>query len=340
MIEEKIKQLIDESQKILIIQADNPDADSLGSSLALEHILGDIGKDVYMYCGVDVPTYLRYLSGWDRVLNELPSNFDLAIIVDASTYSLFGQIEKSGLWGRIKSHSSIILDHHATVDNMLDFASATINNDNKSSTGELIYDLAKHNEWIINKEAAAHIMSTILGDTQGLINDKTTAATYRVMADLTDLGANRPQLEELRREYSRMPEGIFRYKGELISRMEFAADNRIALVTIPQDEINEYSPLYNPAVLVQFDSLQVSNVQISIVFKTYDNGRITGKLRTNYHAPIAGKLAEHFGGGGHAHSAGFKIEDGRSITEIKAECLRYTKELLDGLDQTTETGLE
>ena len=92
-MEEKIKQLVDDAQKIVIIQADNPDADSLGSSLPLEHILGDLGKSVYLYCGVDIPGYLRYVDGWDRVLSELPSTFDLSIIVDASTYILFDQIE-------------------------------------------------------------------------------------------------------------------------------------------------------------------------------------------------------------------------------------------------------
>lgn len=332
-MEEKIKQLVNDARKILVIQADNPDADSLGSSLALEHILGDLGKDVYQYCGVDMPTYLRYMSGWDRVLNELPSNFDLSIIVDASTYSLFDQIEKAGKWGQLKGKPNIILDHHATVERPLDFSTASIVDDHMASTGELIFNLADANGWKVNPEAAEHIMSTILGDTQGLMNDQTTAGTYRVMAELTDRGASRPLLEEVRREYSRMPENIFRYKGELIGRMEFYNNNQIAVVTIPQNEINEYSPLYNPAVLVQFDSLQVSNVAISIVFKTYDNGRVTGKLRANYHAPMADKLAEHFGGGGHPHSAGFKIEDGKPFNEIKSECIAYATQLLNNLEQ-------
>ena len=38
-----IKSLIDRSTNILILQADNPDADSLASSLALEQILSDLG---------------------------------------------------------------------------------------------------------------------------------------------------------------------------------------------------------------------------------------------------------------------------------------------------------
>lgn len=330
-MEEKIKQLVAAAQKIVVVQADNPDADSLGSALALEHILGDLGKEVYLYCGVDVPTYLRYVSGWDRVLNEFPSTFDLSIIVDASTYTLFDQLEKAGKWGVLKSKPSIVLDHHVTVDNTLDFAAASIIKDDAASTGEIIFHLANTVGWNINLSAAEHIMSTILGDTQGLMNNKTTADTFRIMADLTDLGVNRTMLEELRREYSRMPQSIFRYKAALIDRVEFAADGKLAYVTIPQNEINEHSPLYNPAVLVQFDSLQVQDVQLSVVFKTYDTGRITGKLRSNYSAPIADKLAEHFGGGGHAHSAGFKVEDGRPFNEVKSECIEFATELLNNL---------
>src|SRR5690348_9741612 len=79
---DQIKALFDGAQTVVIIQADNPDADSLGSSLALEHMLGDQGKQVYLYCGVDIPGYLHYMSGWDRVSSELPRQFDMSIVVD------------------------------------------------------------------------------------------------------------------------------------------------------------------------------------------------------------------------------------------------------------------
>jgi len=332
-MQEKIQQLVSEAQKIVIIQADNPDADSLGSSLALEHTLGDLGKDVYLYCGVDMPTYLRYLQGWDRVLPDLPSNFDLSIIVDASTYLLFDQLNNAGQFGWLKSKPCIVLDHHATVEKPIDFAAASIIDDTVASTGELIFSLANSLGWKINTTAAEHLMTSILGDTQGLMNELTKASTYRVMAELTDLGANRPQLEELRREYSKMVQVIYKYKGALIDRTEFAADGAIAHVTIPQKEINEYSPLYNPAPLVQFDMLQVKDVRLSIVFKQYDDGRITAALRANSGSPIAGKLAEHMGGGGHDYASGFKITDGRPFNEVKSECLRFAESLLTNLEQ-------
>src|SRR5665213_1750941 len=104
---EQIKNLLDGAQKVIIIQADNPDADSLGSALALEHIIGDLGKEPYLYCGVDMPGYLHYMSGWDRVSSELPSQFDLSIIVDASTTTLLERLVQAGYQQRLATKSCI-----------------------------------------------------------------------------------------------------------------------------------------------------------------------------------------------------------------------------------------
>ncbi|QQS19543.1 DHH family phosphoesterase [Candidatus Saccharibacteria bacterium] len=327
-MENQIRGSVDAAATIVIVQADNPDADSLGSALALEHILGDMGKNVVLYCGVNVPEYLRYMHGWDRVIDSLPSQFDLSIIVDTSTYTLLDKLNKSGQLTWLKSKPCIVLDHHATVENKIDFTQLQIIDEHVASTGELIFHLSSSLGWNVSSEAAEHIMTSILGDTQGLMNDLTTAGTYRVMADLTELGANRPRLEELRREYGKMVEKIFRYKGMLITRTEFFADGKIALVHIPQPEINEYSPLYNPAPLVQFDMLQVRGVALAIVLKSYDDGRVTAALRANNGYPIAAQLAEHMGGGGHSYAAGFKITDGRKYADIKEECLRMASDLL------------
>ena len=334
-MQEKINELVKNAQKIVVLQADNPDADSLGSALALEHILGDMGKDVALYCGIDIPTYLHYLSGWGRVQKDLPKQFDLAIVVDVSTLTLLNQLEKNGQLAWLKAKPVVVLDHHEIVEKPLDFAEVTLCDPQMSSTGELIFTLAKQLDWPVGEQAGENIMTSILGDTQGLMNDLTRASTYRVMAELVELGVNRPKLEELRRIASKMPESIYRYKATLIDRTEFVANGAIAHVTIPQAEINEYSPLYNPAVLVQFDTLQVQNVKVSVIFKTYDNGRITAKIRCNTSAPIAAKLAEHFGAGGHPYSAGFKITNSKPFNEVKSECIKFATQLLDKIETGT-----
>ena len=129
-----------------------------------------------------------------------------------------------------------------------------------------------------------------------------------------------------------MPPEIYGYKADLIKRTEFAADGRIASVVIPQAEINEFSPLYNPGPLIQGDMLQTSDVQLAIVFKQYADGKITAAIRSNQGAPVSGKLAEHLGGGGHPYASGFKVTDGRSFDEVKADAINYASELLAKLE--------
>ncbi len=326
-METQLADIVNAASHVVVVQADNPDADSLGSALALEHILGDLGKTVSLYCGVDVPTYLRYLEGWDRVQKDLPKQFDVSIVVDASTYTLLEQLQKTGQLAWLKSKPTIVLDHHKTVEKPLDFAAVSMVDSTVASTGELIYNLATTLQWPVSSAAGELIMASILGDTQGLTNDLTKASTYRTMANLTDLGVQRSQLEERRREASKMAPVIYAYKGRLLQRTEFAAGGRIAHLRIPQQEINEYSPLYNPAALVQFDMLQVTDVQLSIVFKTYDDDHVTAAIRSTI--PIAAQLAESLGGGGHDFASGFKTPAGQDFEALKKTCLETATSLLE-----------
>lgn len=328
---EQIQNILADAQHIVIVQADNPDGDSLGSALALEQILGLQGKEVSLFCAVDIPTYLRYLPGWDRVTNILPVRFDASIIVDASTMTLLEKMHESADSILLSKHPCIVLDHHAVTDNPIPYATLALNDPTKSSVGELIYTLARQLEWQMDETVYEALMSAILGDTQGLTNDLATPETYRTMASLIEAGVSRAKLEERRREYSKMPEIIFRYKGELIQRTEMYGDGRIAVVSIPQSEIHTYSPLYNPAPLIQTDLLQTEGIQAAIVFKVYDNGKITAAIRCNMGYAIGADLAKHFGGGGHPHASGFKIENGRPYNQIKSECIQKTIELLDNL---------
>jgi phosphoesterase RecJ-like protein len=149
------------------------------------------------------------------------------------------------------------------------------------------------------------------------------------MAAMVEAGVDRPALEELRREAGKMQQAIFKYKARLISRTEFAADGRIAWVSVPQVEISQYSPLYNPGPLIQSDMLQTEGVEVAIVFKSYDDGKVTGAIRSNPTAGIAAQLAEHMGGGGHAFASGFKVVGSRSFDEIRNECLQAAAELLE-----------
>lgn len=302
---EKIQSILDDAKHIVIIQADNPDADSMASALALEHILGDMGKKITLYCGIDISGYLQYIPGCDRVVKDLPHDFDAAILVDCSSITLLEQLEKTNQIGALRTRPFIILDHHA-VDNDVTINNTALVDSESVATGEVIYLLAKQLGWEIKKDTASLLSTSILADSLGLSVEATTARSIHTLAELVEHGANLSELEAKRRLSMSKPLEIIAYKGRLLQRIEYFADNQIALVAIPWDEIQKYSPLYNPAILALEELRFAEGVKLSIIIKLYPDGKITGKLRGNHGSPIAGKLAEHFEGGGHASAAGFK----------------------------------
>jgi len=333
-------QLIDYIQKaqhILVMQADNPDGDSLASALALEQILGDIGKQVSLYCGVQVPTYLRHLNGWDRVSDEIPQGFDLSIIVDTSAESLFEHLQMSSQRPWVASKPAIILDHHA-VEVTISYASLVINRP-VVATGELIYELAIEYNWPINIEAAEMLAVSILADSLGLMTPATTARSIEIISELVGRGVSLADLENRRREMMRKSPLMTEYKGQLLQRIEYSSDGRVASVVIPWNEIETYSNEYNPSVLVLDEMRLVTGVDVAIAFKTYPDGKITGKIRCNHGKTVGAGIAEHFGGGGHLYAAGFKIKDGRPINEVKSECYTVATQLLDNLTERPDETL-
>lgn len=322
----KIVDLINSAQKILVIQADNPDGDSLASSLALEAILSQQGKQVIMYCGVDVPSYLKHFPGWDRVVASIPSEFDLSIIVDTSSISLLEAMAKNDELKWLKSKPCIVIDHH-TNENTIDFTTVSLIK-TAVSTGELIYDLAIDNDWEIPEDAATFIASSILYDSLGLTSESVTPKILHNMADLVERGVCLAGIEDNRRKSNKKSLRIARYKGELLQRIELDDSGQIAFVVIPWEEIERYSYEYNPSILVLDEMRMVEGVKIAIAFKTYPDGKITAKIRANFGFDIADKLAENFGGGGHPYASGFKVISGKTIDEIKQQTMAKANELL------------
>ena len=331
---QKLQELVADAKHIVIVQADNPDGDSLASSLALEEILGEQGKQIDLYCGVDIPKHLQHLEGADRVSRELPKNFNISIIVDTSSITLLEQLGNTNQLMWLKSKPCVILDHH-DVETNIPFANVIINQP-VVATGELIYELCEQLGWKRNSNANRMIAVAILSDSLGLASDSTSARSIHIIAELVEQGVSLADIENARRLTMRKAPDLVHYKGQLLQRIEYFSDNRVATVTIPWDEIETYSHAYNPSMLVIDDMRQTEGTMLAIAFKTYKDGKITAKIRTNYGTDIAGKLAEHFGGGGHAYASGFKIQDGRKYDDVKCEAIKFATQLLDNLDTTSD----
>lgn len=322
---------INSAQKFVIIQAENPDGDSLGSSLALEDLLAEAGKDVKLYCAIDIPKYMHYIQGWDRVEKDWPTDRDVAIIVDTSAEALIQQaLKQPGIRHFLETHPVIVIDHHQDAEGDLPFDTLMINDSTAVATSEIIYNMANEAGWTITQAAAESMFVSIQADSLGLTTPSTTPQSYKVAADLVALGAVPATLELRRREYMKKPADILTYKGKLIERIEYFLDGKLAIVHIPWAEIEEYSDRYNPSVLVLEEMRMVEGVEVAIALKTYPDGKVTGKIRVN--APVANQVAGFFGGGGHEYAAGFKVFE--NYDTIISELLTATDKALTDHEST------
>ena len=321
----KFSEFLDGKQKICVIQAENPDGDSLGSAISLDYLLKD--KDVSLYCPIDIPKYLHYFVDWSRISNDFDFKADGYIVVDTAAEILLSKLlEDTAIKNRLNSAPVLVLDHHETEDD-ISFPHESIIEVLPSCTN-LIYKIAKDQKIPISKEAAEAIFQGLLSDTLGLTSASVTAETFDVAADLTRLGADVSLLEDKRREFMKKSPRILDYKADLIKRIEYSLDGELVTVHIPWEDIKEYSDEYNPNVLILEEMRLIEGVKVAVAIKTYPDGKVTGKIRCASEAPIAEKIAGYFGGGGHPLAAGFRTYD-TSYEEVLKDLIKIIPELLN-----------
>ena len=318
---DNFSEFLKDKQRICVIQAENPDGDSLGSALALEEALDD--KEVSLYCPVEIPKYMRYFEGWSRVELDFAFRADAIIIVDtAATVLLSKLLDDPAIRNCLYTTPVLVIDHHESEAD-LDFPYESII-EPLSSNCALIYKILKDQKIEISAQCAENLLYGILSDTLGLTSQSTTAEDFRIAADLIDCGLSIADLEERRRELSKKSARILDYKADLIKRIEYHLDGALATVLIPFEDIQEYSDEYNPNILILEELRMVEGVQVAISMKTYPDGKLTGKIRTS--APIAHEIAGYFGGGGHPYAAGFRVYE--DYDEVIRELVDVTDRLM------------
>lgn len=323
-MEEKFRDFLSGKQRICVIQAENPDGDSLGSALALYELLTE--KEVSLYCPVDVPKYLRYFKGWDLVVKEFDYEADGYIIVDTAASVLLSKVlEDPVAKNTLYVKPVLVIDHHETEDD-LEFTHEAIIQDVPASA-QVIFELAHGAGMEIPREAALNILAAIMSDTLGLSSANVSVRTLEIVTELMKMGVSIFEIDEARREFMKKSQRILAYKADLIRKIEYFLDGKLAIVHIPWEEIREYSDEYNPGVLIIEEMRMVEGVEVAVAVKTYPDGKVTGKIRSS--TPVAEALAGYFGGGGHKFAAGFRTYD-VSYDEV-------VQDLVKAMGETNET---
>jgi len=294
-----------EAQTIAIMTHKNLDGDALGSMLGMGHIIKDsFGKEATLIFEGVIPDNLRFLSnGWWLKKAELMKDtvFDLVISLDtADTVALMDDEARQIL---TNAKQRVKIDHHLNsqaVDglNIIRFV---------SSTSEIIENLAIENNWSIGKKAASFLYIGIYTDTGGFAFDYTTPETLRATARLMEHGFDHSwmirKIGEKKRE-------TFLNNIETLSRVLFTDDGKIGYTAFSVKKIADGTRPHRETSWLHEQVMAVEDTSCSVVFKELDAGDIS-KIQVSIRSksiPI-NKLAEEFGGGGHALAAGLTLGD-------------------------------
>jgi len=178
----KIKNLIDNSNSILLLTHEGPDGDAIGSVLAFYHYLTSINKSVDMVI-LDIPKVFNFLTSIDRVVDTTDKEYDLGIVLDCATENRIGQ--KENLLSRCKK--TVCIDHHVSNTNYCDI---TLVEGNTSSCCQVIYYLFKEWNIAVSKEIGQSLINGVLTDTDGFGINTVDSNTFKMASDILSLGVN------------------------------------------------------------------------------------------------------------------------------------------------------
>lgn len=295
----KAKELIDSASHIALSTHSNPDLDGLGSLLALESVLRDMGKNTYAFSIGPVSESLKILPH-QIITNELdPEKIDLVIGLD---YGSPQRLEILRCYPEIKA-DFLTFDHHAVGEHKgFKIVDAEI-----SSTAEMVHDFLNFIEAPIDKTVAFCLLAGIMDDTGAFRYANTSAQTLRVAGELMLKGASPAKIS--RGSYNLNLDEKFSALNEVFDRIQTGARTDFVFAVIDNELFDRLSAGLNEIGLASILSA-APEAKIAATLTEKTPGVFDVSLRSQQdRGTDVGKIAAAFGGGGHRLAAAFRCAE-------------------------------
>jgi phosphoesterase RecJ-like protein len=298
---EAIAAAIHAAARVTAICHENPDADSLGSALALRIAAERLGKQAEVVAADPVPPVLCDLPGASEVRTRPQLEPDLAVVVDGPLSRTGAIATEATEW---LSRARIVnVDHHVSNDGQ-GAELAWIEGD-AAATCEMMALLLGDLGIEIDADIATVLTAGIVQDTHTFAHPNATPRTLRVAADLVEAGA--PLSAIHRSIYADKPFSTLALWGRILAGAEARLGGRIvhASMTLAMLAETASDALASEGFIDLLASTKVADV--TVLFKEVDAAHTRVSVRTSARADAVAITAP-FGGGGHARAAGCSID--------------------------------
>ena len=301
-----INNLLSEKKNIVLIPHSSPDADALGSCLALYHFLKD-KNDVCVVSPNQYTEILNFLPGSEEIIvyenDKVKSEilFRDADLIFTLDFNSLGRARNLSNLITGSSAKIIMIDHHENPD---DYANIMISNSNMSSTCEMVYDfIYELDNKKINNKIATCLYTGIVADTGSFRFPSTTSKTLKVGSELINHGVNVTEIFE--KLHNNFQFKRLKLLGSTISNFKKIDELPVLYSSISEDDqiINDFKKGDSEG-FVNF-GLSVEGIFCSVLFiEKKDEGIIKISFRSKGDFKVNIFAARYFNGGGHKHASG------------------------------------
>jgi len=301
----KALELIEKSRYILIITHVNPDADSISSALALSNLFYENKiKHKVFNISSDLPQNLNFIERFDKITDQFPKFFDLAISVDCGTIKRLGFELDSKI-------PLINFDHHQSNNN---YGTINLVDPMKSSTAEIVYDFFKYNGLYITKNTATSLYVGIYDDSLAFSLGRCDELTFDKVNRLVEFGASPSDIANklLRRDSL----AKYRILPKVLESLELYKEGEVATIHAKEEWFKETGAHNRDCedALNMIMSMQIVRIAF---FVRVVSGVSRVSIRSKGKVDVS-KVAGKFDGGGHFNAAGctFDTLDIENVREI------------------------
>ncbi|MDE3214059.1 MAG: DHH family phosphoesterase [Bacteroidota bacterium] len=326
--------LLTTPQSVVVTFHQKPDADAMGSGLAMYHFLVQFGHAVSVISPTNWPAFLNWMPGAKSVVDyEMNSEKAQGLLNQASwlfclDFNVLNRTKKMEPILEQLTCTKILIDHHEQPDTR--YFDYGISNTAKSSTAEMVFDFieASGNLDKINSALAECLYAGVMTDTGSFRFHSTSASVHRMVATLKDLGLDHSQIHE--NLFDNFLENRFRFFGNvLLHRMEIFYEYNAALITIPQADLIRFNVKTGDTEgLVNFP-LSIKGIRLAAIIIDRGDER-KSSFRSKGGFDVNTFARKYFNGGGHFNAAGGKnSEPLEEVVQKFKMALKENRDLLN-----------
>lgn len=292
---DKIKALINDSERIALLPHINADGDATGSCFALASALRKMGKYVDVIFE-EFPHLTKILDGEYVVFDGEEKKYDAVFAIDC------GDMGRLGRRNVLFKGRTACIDHHKTDGT---FGDINHTEPDSSATGEIIYCLIKYiDPKLFDSQIAEYLHMAISADSGCFKYSNTSERTHLIAAELIKIGGNFARInQEL---FDTVSLKKLKIQSEAVNEMRVFGNGRVALYMLSYERFSELGLSLEDVDYISNLLKNIEGVSAGVFIREREDGVYKVSLRTD-ESIDASVVAKSFGGGGHDRAAGFSL---------------------------------